>query len=224
MFKRAVVPICGLLCAAALAGCSHSHRTTRSELRERRGDLVEIAEALAALQPSIARELASARAVWPLIDRGLVRRGQTGHASLIRSRRLAGELEAAQRAAAALPVEPVPNAEQLTGPAAGIAGIYQQAQLLLDRSWAVLVRSQQPVGTAAYRYLLENVNLYVAAVYDAYFNLSYIGRAVGGAYRRLGGETRFGRRLTPRSVGRLAAFYSKGLRLSPHPWEDLLNG
>jgi len=217
---RLVVP---LLCAVALAGCSHGRQPTRAERRQRRNDLILVAKALTKLERPLGRELAFARAAWLLIDTGLVRHGRKGP-QLVRSRRLAAHLAAAEAAAVALPTELVPEAQQLTGPAATVAGIYHQAQVVLDHSWEVLLRSQQPAPKPAAAYLLGNVNLYVAAIYDAYFNLSYIGRTVRGAYRRLGGRARFGSRFPMRDLDELVFFYSPRLRLRPHPWKALIEG
>jgi hypothetical protein len=110
---------------------------------------------------------------------------------------------------------------RLTGPAAGVAGIYENYDRLAQRGWLLIdstVAAVLGAPPAAAGFARENVSLYIDAIYDAHFDLSLLGKSLLEAYQRLGGAPAFGGRLTQGEVAALAAAYSiPAVRLTPHP-------
>jgi hypothetical protein len=128
----------------------------------------------------------------------------------------------ASASAAALP-EPsfMVNAAQLTGPAAGIAGIYENFKRLAERGWHLTDASITAVAggaPATASFARQNSSLYIDAIYDGHFDLSFIGKSLVSAYEQLGGAHAFGATLTQSELSALAAAYSiPVVRLEPHP-------
>jgi hypothetical protein len=129
---------------------------------------------------------------------------------------------AASASAKRLPEPPfMTNAARLTGPAAGIAGLYEQYVRLAERGWRLTEATVSAIvggpPTAA-GFARENASLYIYAIYDGHFDLSLVGHSLTSAYERLGGPQAFGPRLSLGEVNALAASYSiPAVRLEPHP-------
>jgi hypothetical protein len=159
------------------------------------------------------REVAASRVPWPQIAGGLP---QELPGALRRA------VAAAATSAAMLP-EPsfMTDASRLTGPAAGIAGLYESYERLAERGWRLTQASIGAIAGGAPQlasFARGNSSLYIDAAYDAHFDLSLVGKSLVSAYEQLGGPHAFGASLTPSDVGALAAAYSiPGVRLSPHP-------
>jgi hypothetical protein len=115
------------------------------------------------------------------------------------------------------------SASRLTGPAAGLAGLYETFARLSERGWRLTQSSIETVlsGTAsAASFVKGNASLYVHAIYDGHYDLSLIGKSLATGYERLGGASAFGPKLTVVRVRALSADYSiTATRLSPHPKE-----
>lgn len=222
---RAAAAALGLL--LALAGCG-SHRAPKpAAVHERRIDLLRAAGALVVLERPLAAEIAASRALWPLIDHGLLRhlhRARGPRLELRSGAELARRLDAAEAAARQLPAQLLADAEELTGPASGLAGLYALSSGLTMHSLEALAAAERlgpSAGEATAGYLRGNVNMYVADLYDAHFDFSYIGKALRDAYRKMGGERTFGRRLSRAQVANIARFYSPAnVRLHPHLWHN----
>lgn len=214
-----------LLCLA-LFGCGG--KSGSSAMSERlaafeRADLVMVAQALARAEPSLSREIAAARAVWPAISHGLP---ASVPASL--QRQIAAGRDAAKAILAPAFMTQLPGAtfkprQYLTGPGANIAGLFQSFSNLAEQGWrligATIESSRRQPASAAF--LRANARLYIACIYDAHFDLALIGRRLASGYRSLGAGRRFGAMLTEAQVNSLAAFYSDRLRLEPHAIERL---
>jgi hypothetical protein len=211
----------GLLAAATLlAGCgggkSASASTPAAE-RLQRSDLVAVARSLRLAEPSAQREMAAARVAWPLVANGLP--AQIPPTTL-------AALSTAGRAAGAIVAPPLmlkPQSRSLTGPAAGIAGLFQSFTGLTARGWTLTHASAQEIATGspiAARFARENVALYIDSVYDGHFLGGQIGKSLLKAYTSLAGTgatSAFGASLTPAEVSALARAYSPaGLQLHPH--------
>jgi hypothetical protein len=81
---------------------------------------------------------------------------------------------------------------------------------------ATIDQIEHGTPTAA-RFARANVNLYIAAVYDAHFALAQIGKQLVSGYEKLGGPAAFGASLTQQEVHALAQTYSEPSdRLHPH--------
>lgn len=175
-----------------------------------------MADGLETVAPQVRREVAAARAAWPGLAGSLPQRPTA------RLRRLVGRAAAL---AAGLP-EPdfMANASRLTGPAAGLAGLYETFARLSERGWRL---TQSAIETllsgppSAEAFVKANSPLYIHAIYDGHYDLSLIGKSLKKGYERLGGPEAFGSKLNAGSAGTLAASYSIGaMRLSPHPRES----
>jgi hypothetical protein len=124
--------------------------------------------------------------------------------------------------AALVPATPfLAEPRSLTGPAAGIAGLYESYERLAPRSWRLVLAAVDAIvaGPAvAARYSRTNSSFYIDAIYDAHFNLSLVGKSLTAGYEKLGGTSAFGARLPPSRLAALAAAYSiPAVRLEPHP-------
>ncbi len=200
-----------LACVAALAGCGHEN-SSPTGLRLQREDLVLVCRELRLLEPPVARELAAAKAVWPLLAKGLPK--ETGT--------VAAKVRAAQAAAAALPLPRLFSeqaAAEFTGPGFAIVGLYRAFQGLSARSWAMISAGIEQIerGSPAARFARENVALYIEGVYDAHFGLAQIGKKLLDGYRKLKGPEAFGAGLPQAEIDALAAAYSEeSARLQPH--------
>lgn len=111
--------------------------------------------------------------------------------------------------------------ERLTGPAAGLAGIWESYSRLAPGGWrmteaTVATMTDGPPSAAAFA--AANSSLYIDAIYDAHFNLSLLAKSLLDGYRKLGGQSAFGAKLTQSEVDALASAYSiPAVRLEPHP-------
>lgn len=178
-----------------------------------RAQLVRISGDLRSVQAAVRREVASSRDAWPLLAAGLPR---------VLPPTLKAAVGRASASAGALP-EPsfMTTPARLTGPAAGIAGIYENYERLAERGWRLVgatvgaIEGGTPVAASFAR---ANSSLYIDAVYDAHFDLSLLGKSLLSAYERLGGAAAFGARLPQDEITTLAAAYSiPAVRLEPHP-------
>ncbi len=203
--------------SATLAGCGGTSAGAASPaaIQLQREDLVAVSRALRQAAGSAQREMAAARIAWPLVADGLP-------APIPPATRPA--VSTASRMARAI-VVPAPMSETqarlLTGPAAGIAGLFAVFSRLTERGWtltsaaAVQITSGSP---AAARFARENVALYIDSTYDGHFDAALIGKSLLAGYRLLGGEKAFGGTLSQAEADALASAYSPATeRLYPHP-------
>ncbi len=178
-----------------------------------RAQLVQVSAGLRSAEAAVRREVSASRAAWPPIADGLPQ-------PLTPSLRAA--VAAAGASAGALP-EPafMISAARLTGPAAGIAGIYESYDRLAERGWRLIDASITAIATGApavASFARQNSSLYIDAIYDGHFDLSLIGKSLVSAYEQLGGAQAFGATLTPGALAALADAYSiPAVRLEPHP-------
>lgn len=201
--------------ACALAGCGGSG-STPAELRLQREDLVAVSHALAAVERPVTVEVAAAKRAWPPIANGL----PTGAEALASTR---ASVAAAATSAARVPTPPAlgeARADSLTGPGAGLAGLFRNYIGLSTRGWTLTGAAIDQIERdppAVARFARENVGLYIESVYDGHFDLAQIGKHLTDGYRHLGGAEAFGRALTQGEVEALADVYSEAnVRLHPH--------
>jgi hypothetical protein len=172
-----------------------------------------VSDELYAAQPAVARELRAARTLWPLIFFGL----PPSPSPTLRTLAMIAGARAKQ-----LPQLPfTADVKRLTGPASGLASLWEDYARLAERGSTLTeaaigwVSSGSP---AQARYGRASSALYIDAIYDAHYNLSLIGKDILAAYTRLGGARAFGTRLTQARVTALANAYSiPSVRLTPHP-------
>jgi hypothetical protein len=204
-----------------LTGCGGKSSAATNPTAEQlqREDLVAVSRGLRHAEGSVQREMAAARVAWPLVANGLP-------ASIPTTTRAA--IAKAGAAARAIPAPPLLLKEQarsLTGPAAGIAGLFQPFNRLTERGWTLTGAAADEIsgGTpGAARFARENVALYIDSVYDGHFDGSLIGKSLLEGYTQLGGPTAFGGALTEAEVQALARAYSPGAeQLYPHPGVQL---
>jgi hypothetical protein len=204
-----------LSCAAiAATGCGRGENSSSTELRLEREDLVAVVHALRQAQGPVEREVATAKAAWPLIAHGL----PADTAAIQRA-----PIVAAAASAAKLPM-PAPlqeaQAAMLTGPGSSIAGLFRSYSGLAAPSWRIIETSIDAIehgSPAAARFARANVALYIESVYDAHFTLAQIGKKVLDGYGKLGDGRAFGVTLTGEEVEALAGAYSESMdRLHPH--------
>ena len=205
--------------AVLLAGCGSGSANASTPAAERlqREDLVAVARGLRQAEPSARREMAAARIAWPLVANGLP-------AKIPPATRTA--LSIASRAARAIVLPPLmskPQARSLTGPAAGIAGLFQSFSGLTERGWTLTDASSEEIASgspAASHFARENVALYIDSVYDGHFDAALLGKSLLEAYTSLAGTgatSAFGATLTQAEVDALAGAYSPASeRLYPH--------
>jgi hypothetical protein len=211
------------LAAASTAACgTHESRTSRREYALERADFEQVAEQLREVQGAVHREVATSRAVWPMIYNGLPRRMST---------RLQSGVKATSAVAGALPAPQFMSKQSnLTGPASGIAGLYEDYDRLAERGWRLTETGVAGIVSgplSVKRFVRANSALYIDAIYDGHFDLSLIGKKLLDGYEKLeklskqkkfAGIGGFGARLTQRQVEALAAAYSiPAVRLEPHP-------
>jgi hypothetical protein len=202
--------------AVVLAGCGGTSSVTSTAAeRLQREDLAAVSRGLRQAAASVQREMASARIAWPLVANGL----PASVASVTRSR----VATAAGTARAIVVPAPMSKAQarELTGPAAGIAGLFQPFSKLTERGWTLtgaaidVLDGGPPVAATFAR---ENVALYIDAIYDGHFDAALIGKSLLAGYRKLGGGPAFGATLTQAEVDALASVYSPAAeQLQPHP-------
>ena len=202
--------------AGLLAGCGGSSSvSTPAAERLQREDLVATVRGLRHAEGFLRREMAAARIAWPLVANGLP-------ASIPPSVRPA--LSTASEAAHAIVVPPLMSetqARSLTGPAAGVAGLFRTFTGLTERGWTLTGAAGTEIeggSPAAARFARENVALYIDSVYDGHFDAALIGKSLLAGYEKLGGAKAFGATLTQAEVDALAGAYSPASeRLHPHP-------
>jgi hypothetical protein len=202
--------------AGLLAGCGgSSSASTPAADRLQREDLVTTVRGLRQAEGSLRREMAAARIAWPLVANGL-------RASIPPDVRPA--VSAASAAASAIVVPPLMSeaqARSLTGPAAGIAGLFRTFDGLTERGWTLTGAAGTEIeggSPAVARFARENVALYIDSVYDGHFDATLIGKSLLAGYEKLGGAKAFGATLTQAEVDALASAYSPASeRLHPHP-------
>jgi hypothetical protein len=184
-----------------------------------RSDFLLVTQALRHARDSVRREVAASRSPWSLIARGL---------PAVISPSLRAQIAAASSRASHIQAPPFMTYPQgatasltreLTGPAAGIAGLFQSYASLSERGWEILAANTQAIsggGPANTRFVRANIDLYLACVYDGHFDLALIGKALTDGYRKLSTNGGFGSELTVEQISSLADFYSTSLRLEPH--------
>ncbi|HEY7934061.1 MAG TPA: hypothetical protein VID48_09565 [Solirubrobacteraceae bacterium] len=204
-----------------LAGCGHSAQPNPAlpptDLARQRADLLLVSHALRQAMPSVAAEVNGARAVWPLIAHGI----PLTISGPLRGQVTAASLHTMQIKAPRFMVTP-PRANSigvLTGPGAGIAGLFQAFVNLTQQGWkltaATIGEIESGPGSNA-RFLRSNASLYITCIYDGHFDLALVGKSLLDAYEKLGGAMAFGRSLTHTELENLADFYGEQLRLRPH--------
>jgi hypothetical protein len=207
----------------ALAGCGGSARggavTSPAAERLQREDLVAVSRGLRQAAGSVEREAAAARIAWPLVANGLP-------ASVLAGTLLA--LSHAGKAARAIVVPALMTkvqARSLTGPAAGIAGLFQPFSGLTERGWTMTGAAAGQIASgppASARFARENVALYIDSVYDGHFDAGIIGKSLLEGYDLLGGPAAFGGTLAQAEVDALTRVYSPAAeQLHPHPGVQL---
>jgi hypothetical protein len=200
----------------ALAGCGGTS-SVKSPAAERlqREDLAAVSRGLRQSVGSAQREMAAARSAWPLVANGLP-------ASIPPATR--SRVSAAAGTARAIVLPPLMSemqARELTGPAAGIAGLFRPFSKLTERGWTLTGASIDQItggSPAVATFARENVALYIDAIYDGHFDASLIGKSLSAGYLQLGGAPAFGAMLTQAEVDALARAYSPAAeQLYPHP-------
>lgn len=168
---------------------------------------------LHALEKPVRRELAASRVAWVAIADGI---------PAMPSSALQRAVAAASTAARALP-EPrfMTHVNMLTGPASGIAGLYESFSALTSRGWRLTETGIAAIlhgAPAVASFARGNSSLYIDAIYDGHFNLSLLGKSLLSGYEKLGGAATFGVSLPQSEMAALAAAYSiPAVRLEPHP-------
>jgi hypothetical protein len=200
------------LIAAGCGSTSASYGPSGRELALQRAQLVRISGDLRSVQAAVQREVATSRGAWPLLAAGLPQ---------VLAPTLKAAVSRASASAGALPEPPFMTAPaRLTGPAAGIVGIYEDYDRLAERGWRLMDATVRAIGegnSVAARFARENSSLYIDAIYDGHFDLSLLGKSLLSAYQRLGGPQAFGARLPLSEVSALATTYSiPAVRLEPH--------
>jgi hypothetical protein len=224
--KKALRRLTGLLLTAGgvagaaglLAGCGGtSSASTPAAERLQRGDLVAVAHGLRRAETSTGREMAAARIAWPLVANGLPATGTIPPATR-------AALATASGAAHAIVLPTLmgeTQARSLTGPAAGVTGLYRTFHGLTERGWTLVAAAGEQVDSgpaAAARFARENVALYIDSVYDGHFDAALVGKSLLAGYVKLGGARAFGATLTQAEVDALDRAYSPaGEQLHPHP-------
>jgi hypothetical protein len=215
--RQTALLLLGSCAALALPGCSGgaSSGARPAGLRLEREDLIAVARALNAVEREVQAEVSATKAAWPAVADGLPRRIRSLRPALIRT--------AARRATALRTPGPLGAQEalSLTGPAAGVAGLFRGFATLSGRGWHLIggaIEAVERGSPASARFARANVALYIESVYDAHFGLAQVGRRLRSAYEELGGGAAFGSALPRAEVERLAAVYSEAHdRLHPHP-------
>jgi hypothetical protein len=208
-----VVAAAGLLAVLAGCGSTASHTPSSRELALQRAQFVQVNNGLRSVQGAVQHEVVASRTAWPLIADGLPQAPPAA---------LQGAVGAASASSKALPEPPfMRNVGQLTGPAAGIAGLYESYERLAERGWRLTAASIAAIvsgAPAGASFARENSSLYIDAIYDGHFDLSLLGKDLTSGYEQLGGPTAFGATLPQSEVNALAAAYSiPAVRLEPHP-------
>jgi hypothetical protein len=217
LFERALLfGVLAVLAGGVLAGCgssaSHGGPSSR-ELALERTQLVQVSAGLRQVEPAVLDEVGASRAAWPSIANGLPR-------ALTPALRAA--VARASAKAAALPVPTfLAEPRRLTGPGAGIAGLYESYERLASPAWRLTGTGIEAIASGtptAGAFARGNSTFYIDAIYDAHYNLSLVGKSLLSAYEKLGGAGAFGTGLPSSRLAALAAAYSiPAVRLEPHP-------
>lgn len=208
---------CAASAAGLLAGCgSSSSASTPAAERLQREDLVAITRGLRQAEDSAAREMAAARVAWPLVANGLPDRIPPA------TRAALSTADGAAHAIVLPPLMDETQARSLTGPAAGIAGLFRTFHGLTERGWTLVAAAGEEISrgspAVAARFARANVALYIDSVYDGHFDAALVGKSLLAGYTKLGGAAAFGGALTQAEVNALAGAYSPASeRLHPHP-------
>jgi hypothetical protein len=113
------------------------------------------------------------------------------------------------------------HAQELTGPAAGIAGLYESYDHLAERGWRLTETTISAIAAGTPQvasFERANSPLYIHSIYDSHYSLSLVGQRVIEGYAQLGGPSAFGSSLTQDQVDSLASAYSiPAVRLEPRP-------
>ena len=129
--------------AMLIAGCgssSPSHAQSSRELALERAQFEQVTSQLGTIEPAMKREVAASRVAWPSIAGGLPQSLESG---------LHIAVSTANANARALPEPPfLPSASKLTGPASGIAGIYENYEQLAQRGWNLTEAAVQMIASA----------------------------------------------------------------------------
>jgi hypothetical protein len=179
-----------------------------------------VSAGLRAAEDEVKREVGASRAAWPSIANGL---------PAIPSPTLTASVARATASAKALHEGPSgTSSAQLTGPAAGITGIYESYVRLAERGWRLTeasISAASKATPAQADFARANSSLYIEAIYDGHYNLSLLGKSLLNGYEKLGGAAAFGAKLTPSEVNALVGAYSiPAVRLQPHPFGDAKDG
>jgi hypothetical protein len=202
--------------AVLLAGCGGSRSVAASPAAERlqREDFVVVSRGLREAEGSVRAEMAAARIAWPLIVNGLPLSNTAATRSAIAT---------ASRAAQAILVPAAMSevsARSLTGPAAGIASIFEPFRGLTERGWTLTAAAADEIagGTPpSARFARQNVALYIDSIYDGHFDATLIGKSLLAGYKKLGGAAAFATTLHKAEVDALARAYSPAAeQLHPH--------
>jgi hypothetical protein len=201
-----------------LAGCGGTRgvATNPTAAKLQREDLVAVGRGLRRAESSAGREMDAARIAWPLVANGLP-------AAIVppATRTALANVAAAARAIVVPPLMRKPQARSLTGPAAGIAGLFQMFSGLTERGWTLTAAAGDEIAggsPVAARFARESVALYIDSVYDGHFDAGLIGKSLLEGYTALGGAAAFGGALTQAEVDAVAGAYSPATeRLHPHP-------
>jgi hypothetical protein len=212
-----------LLIALALAGCgqtaSKGSTSNSTALALERTDLVLVSHALTDAEASVQREVVLARQTWAQIAHGLPTQISS---SLKLSVSTANSAASQIQAPIFMTQAEGPTTKlrrDLTGPAAGIAGLFQSFTALSEHGWKQIAATTKSIGQGTPTsdvFLRANAPLYIASIYDGHFDLASIGKHLQKAYLKLGGSSGFGAPLSASEIDRLAGFYGTGLKLEPH--------
>jgi hypothetical protein len=198
----------------AAGGCGSGRSSTPAELKLQREDLIAVVHALRSSEAQVSREVADAKAAWPLVANGLPRNISPS----VRPSIVAAETSAARMALPALLQEA--QTATLTGPASQLAGMFRTFTRLATRGWTLIGAAVEQIehgSTTSARFARANVALYIESVYDSHFNLAQIDKKLRAGYRKLGGQAAFGGALTQGELDGVAGFYSEATsRLHPH--------
>ncbi len=200
-----------------LAGCggARSSASTPAAERLQREDLVAVSHGLRQAERSVGREMAAARTAWPLVANGLPAKIPPG------VRPAVSAASAAARGIVVMPLMSETQARSLTGPAAGIAGLFGTFDGLTERGWTLTGAASEEIESGsptAARFARANAALYIDSVYDGHFDAALIGKSLLAGYTSLGGASAFGGAFTQAEVDALAGTYSPATeRLHPHP-------
>lgn len=207
--------IVALAAVALFAGCGSgaSHGPSGHELALERSQLAQVSDGLRSVEGAVRREVAASRSAWPQVAAGLPPAAPPA---------LRAAVARATASARAVPEPPfMTNAARLTGPAAGIAGLYESYERLAERGWRLTEATIGAIASgtpATASFARESSSLYIDSIYDGHFDLSLVGKSLTSAYSQLGGPQAFGATLTQSELSALAAAYSiPAVRLAPHP-------